>query len=155
MPWWIPGECGMSKEIVRLTGDLSSMRAHLSRMKIKNFSPVMARIRDRYMRPMARRSWAASGLNRISGELKAAITPFAGKRSSGVGLRTWKGRDLVLAKAVVHTYGKKKHEYHRRRNRKKSPWGDIPARPFMPSGMPVGYRDGSECLIVEFINDRV
>lgn len=148
-------------EIVSLRGGLGVVAEELARLRIKDFSPVMQTIRDRYMQPASRSAWAGSGLVSRSGELEAAITPFAGKVSAGVGIRTVKGKDLVLPKAVVHTFGRKKFANKRRRNKKtgkyfrRSPWGDIPARPFTPDTLPSSAKAGAEQLIVEFINDRL
>lgn len=152
----------MSKaETVSLRGGLSVVAEELARFRIKDFSPVMETIRQSYMVPAARSAWAGSGLVSRSGELESAITPFSGKVSAGVGIRTVKGRDLVLPKAAVHTFGRKKFANKRRRNKKtgkyfrRSPWGDIPARPFTPDNLPAAAKAGAEQLIVDFINDRL
>lgn len=150
-----------SAEIVSLRGGFGPLAEELARLLIKDFSPVMTTIKDRFMVPLARASWTASGLHSRSGELEGAITPFAGKVSAGIGVRTVKGRDLVLPKAIVHTYGRKKWANKRGFNRKtgksrrRSPWGDIPARPFTPDSLPAGYKAEAEQMIVDFINDRL
>lgn len=146
----------MPKPVVNLLGNLSSFDASIARLRVKDFSPVMEKISRRYLKTMARRGWSASGLHSISGELKRAITPFDGKRSAGVGLRTSKGRDKVLPKAIAHTYGVKKHSGKRRSSKttRRSPWGTIPARPFMPGSMPESYQRGAQQLIADFIDDQ-
>lgn len=148
-------------EIISLRGSFSAVGEELRRLVVKDFTPVMEQIRDKFMVPAAKTAWAASGLQSRSGELEAAITPFAGKTSAGVGVRTIKGRDLVLPKAIVHTFGRKKFANKRRRNRKtgkdfrRSPWGDIPARPFTPTSMSSAVLKTAEQMVVEFINDRL
>lgn len=148
-------------EIVSLRGGFGPVAEELARLRVKDFTPVMEAIKQRFMEPMAHASWAASGLHSRTGELEGAITPFSGKVSAGVGVRTTKGRDLVLPKAIVHTYGRKKWASKRGFNRKtkqakrRSPWGDIPARPFIPQDMPAGYKAAAEQMIVDFINDRL
>lgn len=103
----------------------------------KDLAPAMAEIKRSVFSGLAVRSWGRSGLHVQSGELLRSITPFSGKVSAGIGLRSKKGRDLVWPKAVTHTFGRKKGSSKRRmgRNgkyRRLSPWGDIPARPFIP-----------------------
>lgn len=126
-----------------------------------DLSPVMRKIEQEVFEPAARAAWAASGLHSKSGELKSAITPFAGKVSSGVGLRSYKGRDLVWPKAVTHTFGRKKGSAKPRSSRVRrlflrkyqSPWGDIPARPFIPSEADVRSQSNKIInLIEEYIN---
>lgn len=152
----------MSAEIVTLSGiGFKVMESQLLMWRVRDFSPVLSQAKSLYMQPMARRAWASSGLKSKSGALKKAITPFSGKSSLGVWLRTSKGKDLVLAKANVHTYGRKKHENRQGINRKTgarrrpSPWGDIPARPFMPVIMPAGYRTALERKIRGYVNGRL
>jgi|LGOV01.1.fsa_nt_gb phage gpG-like protein len=149
----------MSKEIISLTGNMSRFDATMARLRIKDYSPVMQKISDRYLKTMARRGWSGSGLHSVSGELEKAITPFHGKRSAGVGIRTTKGKDKVLPKAITHTYGARKGSFPQgpkgRRSGRKSPWGRIPARPFMPAAMPGSYQRGAEQLIMDFIDDRL
>jgi phage gpG-like protein len=148
-------------ETVSLRTGFGVLAEEWARLRIKDFSPVMAKIRDRYMEPAAQTAWAGSGLQSRSGELERSITAFAGKVSAGVGVRTIKGRDLVLPKAIVHSFGRKKFANKRRLNKKskkyfrRSPWGDIPARPFTPNELPASTKAAAEKMIVEFINDRL
>lgn len=150
-----------SGETISLRGGIGVIAEELARLRIRDFGPVMEKIRDRYMAPAARSAWAASGLRSRSGELEKSITPFAGKVSSGVGVRTVLGRDLVWPKAVVQSYGRKKFANKRRRNKKtgkyfrRSPWGTIPARPFTPDSLSGSAKTDAEDMIVEFINDRL
>jgi len=127
----------------------------------EDLSPIMRKIEQEVFAPEAEAAWAASGLHSKSGELKSAITPFAGKVSSGVGLRSYKGRDLVWPKAVTHTFGRKKGSNKPGRSRVRrmflrkyqTPWGDIPARPFIPSESDIRARSGRIMkLIEEYIN---
>jgi hypothetical protein len=121
----------------------------------QDFSAVFARVEDEILKPMRRAAWVASGLHSITGELEGAVAPWHGKVSAGITLKRKKDYDLVPPKAVTHTFGRKKFSnkqgyertrvkrYDRRRGedrhaeysyrkRKRSPWGDIPARPFFP-----------------------
>lgn len=129
--------------------------------RCSDLSPVMRKIEREVFEPAARSAWASSGLRSKSGELKSAITPFAGKVSSGVGLRSYKGKDLVWPKAVTHTFGRKKGSAKPRSSRVRrlflrkyqSPWGDIPARPFIPSEADVRSHGNKIInLIEEYIN---
>lgn len=148
-------------ETVNLRQGFGVFAEELARLRVRDFTPVMEEIRDVYMAPAAKMAWEASGLHSRSGELEGAVTPFSGTVSSGVGIRTVKGRDLVLPKAITHTYGRKKFSNKRRINRKtgkyrrRSPWGDIPARPFTPEELSGTAKAGAEKMIVEFINDRL
>jgi hypothetical protein len=146
---------------INFTSGFGVLADELQRLLVRDFTPVMAKIRDRYMEPLARSAWASSGLKSRTGELAGAVTPFAGKVSAGIGLRTTKGKDLVLAKAYAHTFGRKKASSKRGVNRKTrkykrpSPWGDIPARPFIPSALPSHLREPIENMIKEYIRARL
>ena len=147
--------------IISMSGGFSPIAEELARMRVRDFTPVMGDIRDKYMRPLAQAAWAGSGLRSISGELHGAVTPFAGKVSAGVGLRTVKGRDLVLAKAITHTFGRDKWSSKRRFDRKtrkyrrRSPWGDIPARPFTPSTLPGPMQSEVESMVIEYVRNQL
>lgn len=125
--------------------------------KSSDLSPVMRKIEQEIFEPEARAAWEASGLHSKSGELKEAITPFAGKVSSGVGLRSYKGRDLVWPKAVTHTFGRKKGSNKPRSSRVRrmflrkyqTPWGDIPARPFIPSESDIREKSAKIMKLIE------
>lgn len=148
-------------ETISLRGGLGVVAEELARLRVKDFTPVMQQIQAKYMEPAAAAAWDGSGLHSRSGELQRAVVTFAGKVSAGVGIRTVKGRDLVLPKAVTHTFGRKKFTNKRRRNRKtgklfrRSPWGDIPAREFTPSSLPPSASAEVQTMIVEYINDRL
>ena len=151
----------MSEKTVEFTSGFATLADELSRLLVRDFTPVMTKIRDRYMAPLAERAWAESGLHVRTGELKGAITPFAGKVSAGIGLRTSRGKDLVLAKATTHAFGRKKGEAKRRMSRKTkklkrpSPWGDVPARPFTPDALPAAMVEPIQDLIREYIRARL
>lgn len=117
--------------------------------KAEDISPVMQKVRLTLLAPKAKAAWQKSGLKSRTGQLEQAITPWSGKRSTGVTLRTKRGRDLVLPKASIHMSGAKKQKWkkkqtgkvkaHKRgwssvseyeRRNPGSPWGDIKARPF-------------------------
>jgi len=149
--------------------------------KASDLSPLMQRIEKEVFKPAAESSWSRSGLQSRSGALKNAITPFSGKMSAGVGLRAKGGRrdkGLVFAKAHTHTFGRKKWSSKRavfkaglRMGSKgklkwsnkimasrtwrqvKSPWGDIQARPFIPSVSDISGKNAKIMkLIEEYIN---
>ncbi len=160
MPWSIRGGCAdMSKQIVSMTADLSNIDALFASLRIRDFSPVTKKVESRFLRSARRRGWGTSGLKSRSGELFRAVTTFSGKRSAGIGIRTDKGKDLVLPKTIVHTYGKRKHSnpVHKkgRKSGRRSPWGDIPARPFIPTKLTPAAIRGTENLIMEFVDDRL
>jgi len=144
----------------------------------EDLSPAMQQIEQEVFVPAARSGWATSGLHSRSGALHGAITPFSGKVSAGIGLRAKGGRrdkGLVFAKAFTHTFGRKKWSSRRvkyksgwrvsskgelkRTNRAskeyivvKSPWGDIPARPFMPTPSDLA---GSHGKILKILQDHI
>jgi hypothetical protein len=142
--------------------------------RAEDLSPVMSNIKTFMVAPRAARAWLTSGLQSQSGELRDAITTWSGKVSAGVTLRTKKGRDLVLPKGQVHTYGKKKQakvkkkqvrvRAHSRagvnigehmRTNPGSPWGDIPARPFFVTGKDFGQGESGKIreMIGKFIKN--
>lgn len=122
--------------------------------RCSDFSPVMAKVESVILKPLKRSAWDSSGLLSRSGELLGAIDTWHGKTSAGITIRSKRGRDLVIPKAVTHTKGAKKGKFGRKRKsefkvkgytarggrmvaayRKKTgvfPWGDIPARKFFP-----------------------
>ena len=137
---------------------VDNMTPTLQRMLKKghDFSPVMARVEREIFAPLKLTAWGRSGLHSISGELFRAVETWHGKSSAGVTLKKKKAFDLVPPKAVTHTYGRKKFSnkqgykrikirgYDKRRGedrhakyvfgeKRRSPWGDIPARPFFPT----------------------
>lgn len=148
-------------EFVSLRGGLDVVADELFRLLVRDFTPVMQQIKAKYMEPAATASWAGSGLHSRSGELHGAVATFAGKVSAGVGVMTVKGKDLVLPKAYTQTFGRKKFSNQRGRNRKtgklrrRSPWGDIPPRPFIPETLPPSVTAEIKSMIVEFLNDRL
>ncbi|MGV0961862.1 MAG: hypothetical protein ACOYB1_18710 [Limnohabitans sp.] len=128
---------------------------HLARMAkhVSNFTPVMARVEREVLKPLRLTAWGRSGLRSRSGQLFAAVETWHGKRSAGVTLKSDRGHDLILPKAMTQAHGAKKNAFSRRRKKQwkvksysriglnirahvKSkgplPWGDIPARPFVP-----------------------
>jgi hypothetical protein len=112
--------------------------------------PVMRRVKDEILDPMVAAAWSASGLQSRSGSLLAAITAWHGRSSAGVTLKAKGGRadvGRVFAKAATHSRGAKKFSfkqgYYRSKKggrkkssilkaKRRSPWGDIPAREFFP-----------------------
>ena len=151
----------MSKEIVSVTGNTEEFSKVMKTLgsKIQDFSPVTEKIRSSYLVPLAARSWSASGLHSRTGDLHAAVTPFSGKMSIGIGLRTNRGKDLILAKAATHTFGRKKFSNKRGKNwkrlqfRKRSPWGDIPARRFIPVSMPRAVNSWISTMVIDYIRN--
>jgi hypothetical protein len=117
--------------------------------RTKDLSPVMRRVETEIIMPMAVKAFAASGIHSRSGELQRAIQTWHGKKSAGVSVKDH-GKTLATPKAAVLSEGRKKASYktkkrpvraHRRNGRKVrrharksiAPWGDIPARPFIPT----------------------
>jgi hypothetical protein len=163
---------------LQLTETVSPMLKGLIK-RSGNLSPAMQRIKKEVFTPLAFSAWSRSGLHRRSGALQDAITPFAGKFSSGVGLRAGKGRrdkGLVFAKAHAHTFGRKKWSSKRAIFRRglrlsskgihkwsnkildswrtvRSPWGDIPARPFIPNESDIKIHETRiKAIIEEYLN---
>jgi len=120
--------------------------------KAKNLRPVFRQVEKNIMAPLAMTAWGRSGLKSQTGELKGAITPWAGRYSVGVTLRQKKGADLIAAKGHTHMKGRKKGKGYKNRGLPRKtivrsylrqghpvkkyarltqpPWGDIPSRPF-------------------------
>lgn len=135
---------------------------------LENMTPAMSRIESSVFKPLAISSWASSGITSRTGELKQAITPWSGKRSAGVSLRTRKGRDLVLPKAHTFMKGckgrefKRKDEYKVTRNSKifmrknlGSPWGAIKKRRFFPTkSLLISQMDRIEQIISRYLQTR-
>lgn len=126
----------------------------------RNLSPAMRKIELRIMSPLKRKAWAKSGLKSRSGELRDSIKTWHGKKSAGISVHTLPGKDLVIPKAITHTRGAKRGSYTKKREYKVrgyrrggvsvpehyrrnagTPWGNIPARPFVPDKM-----SGSDAL---------
>lgn len=119
--------------------------------KARNMSGAMSKIESRVMKPLKRKAWKESGLQSRSGELESSVKTFSGKKSAGISVHKPSGRSLVSAKAVSHTEGRrarsqrKKSSYrvrshsrgnvrvrqHQRKN-VGAPWGNVPAREFVP-----------------------
>ena len=156
----------MSERTVEFSSGLSELADDLTRLLVKDFSPVMEKVRARYMSPMAWQAWSRSGLRSHTGELKGAVTPFSGKVSAGIGFRTKRGKDLVLPKVYTHTFGQRRmfkwKKKYMRKNPKRafgtwvggrgvSPWGDVPARPFIPSEFPVHMQEPVRDMVREYL----
>lgn len=99
------------------------------------------------------------GCTSRSGELQRAVVTFAGKVSAGVGIRTVKGRDLVLPKAVTHTFGRKKFTSRRPCNKcgdcSVALPGAISQRGSLPQTVCRHRHCEVQSMIVEYINDRL
>ena len=52
----------MSEKTVEFTSGFATLADELSGLLVRDFTPVMTKIRDRYMAPLAERAWAESGL---------------------------------------------------------------------------------------------
>ena len=52
----------MSEKTVEFSSGLSELADDLTRLLVKDFSPVMEKVRARYMSPMAWQAWSRSGL---------------------------------------------------------------------------------------------
>lgn len=130
-----------------ITPTLSKMARNLD-----DFTPVMARVEREILKPMRLSAWAGSGLHSRTGQLLGAVTPWHGKTSAGITLKTKRGSDLILAKAATHSRGAAKGSFDRRKKKQWKvkgyttgsgrkvrahikrggvfPWADIPAREF-------------------------
>lgn len=142
---------------------------------VTNFTAVMARVEKEIFKPLRITAWGRSGLRTRSGELFAAVSTWHGKRSAGVTLKSDRGHDLILPKAATQAHGAKKNAFSRRRKKQwkvkshirhgikikahtKSkgplPWGDIPARPFMPDEQDLEQRKSTiGRMTEEYIQD--
>lgn len=143
-------------------------------VRVKNLAPAMQQIELQVMAPLKRMAWSDSGIKSETGEIKKAVETFSGKRSAGVGFKTGGlGRTdagLAVARGSLLTRGARKHQYrrHRRvtvkahsrrgmvisehlRDNHGSPWGDVKARPFLPTTLP----GGDEKKIIEILGDYV
>ena len=147
--------------LVLVSVDLSGVTRSLDLLgrAALDLGPAMRRIEKEIISPLIGPAWQRSGLIARSGALRDAVTPWSGKRSAGVTLKARRGsydKGLVHAKAAAHTLGRKKWsskravykaglrvskktgklKWSKRAHREwvevKSPWGDIPARPFFP-----------------------
>jgi len=140
--------------------------------KADDLSPVMAQIEANVLKPLRVSKWAASGLHSRSGALFSAVSTWHGKKSAGVSVKAKRGRadkGLVFAKTAIHTRGAKKGSFKQGFHRSKkssrkltwitgkkrlSPFGDIPARPFIPEDDDVGRHNGKIAeLIKEYFGD--
>jgi len=142
---------------------------------ISDFRPVMARVEKEIFKPLRLAHWGRSGLRSRSGELFASVETWHGKRSAGVSLKTKAGHDLVIPKAMTQSRGAKKNAFSKRRKKQwkikshirrgvkisahvKSkgplPWGDIPARPFMPEDQDLKqHQSAIGKMVGEYIQD--
>jgi hypothetical protein len=119
--------------------------------KTRDLTPAMKEVELLVMRPLKYKAWRESGLTSRSGELEDSVQTWHGKKSAGISVKTLPGKDLVIPKAVTQMSGRKsgsatrkRHYRVRKYNRgavavgsytrtsSGSPWGDIPARPFIP-----------------------
>ncbi len=139
--------------------------------KTRNLSQVMRKVEQLIMKPLKSMAWQKSGLESRSGELEGAVQTWHGKKSAGVSVHTSPGRDLVIPKATMHTEGAKKGKYrrkqryrvkthsrrgknvrrHERRNAG-SPWGNVEARGFIPTGLSAADIQRAAKMIEDFID---
>lgn len=139
--------------------------------KTRDLTPAMREIDYRIMKPLKSKAWAASGLKSRSGELRDAVTTWHGKKSAGVSVRSSAGKDLIIPKAVLQSEGAKKHQHtkkrsyrvrahdragrkvgqHTRRNAG-APWGDVKARPFIPTRLGPGETQSAIRILEGFID---
>jgi len=155
---------------LKIVGDLKkSINTLIS--KAKDLSPVMRKIERDIMARQRIQAWNRSGLNSNTGKLKKSIKTWSGKTSAGVSVKTSGPDDWQqIAKAGQHMAGRKKGKQRRRRrklrvksytrNGKKvrsymrkslSPWGDIKARPFMPTALTAGQKNKIKKLTREYL----
>lgn len=135
-----------------------------------NFKPVAARIEREILKPLRAAEWSKSGLQSRTGALLRAITTWHGEKSAGVTLKAKGGRKdvgRIFAKAATHTSGAKKFSfkqgYHRSKKgsakkssiikaKRRSPWGDIPARQFFPEEQDL---QSKKPAIIEMIKEHL
>lgn len=156
----------MSKIEMKTLDEISPELGKLAKA-LRNMRPAMKRIEREVFVPMVVTSWLRGGLRSRTGELRKSITPWSGKTSAGVSVRTKRGRDLVLPKAFTFLEGrrakqfKKKDTYKVKRggttfDRKNagSPWGAIPRRPFFPESADLrGKTDRIKNIIAAFLRE--
>ena len=130
-----------------------------------NLEPAMRRIEQRCLKSTIPLSWARSGLKARTGELKRAVRSEAGKKRARIVVDTVRGRDLVLPKVSAHEYGMAKGAYSRKRKVKVTrkgktftrknpgaPWGDVPARPFLPdAGRILAQKERMRRMIEQYL----
>lgn len=159
--------------LLTVTADLSKVDSAVASIVSMDMSELTERVRATYMEPLKEASWMGSGLRSRSGELSGAIRTFAGKSTVGIGIQKPGTRSLVMAKAYTHTLGVRKFGFKQRltkrdiehaevrkklglfKGKRRSPWGAIPARPFMPVTVPDSVVVGIRELFARYIDDRL
>lgn len=125
--------------------------------KTRNLKPAMHEVELLVMRPLKSKAWHGSGLASRSGELEKSVQAWHGKKSTGFGVHRKPGRNLIIPKAVTHTMGARRAQYRKKRQYRVrgyhgggravsgytrrnagAPWGNIKARPFIPSRLSTG-----------------
>lgn len=118
-----------------------------------DLQPVMRRVESEIIEPEAVQAWSGSGLHSRTGALRAAIVTWHGKVSAGVTLKAKGGRKdvgLIFPKAATHMYGRKKFSSKQgAKSKRRSPWGDIPARPFFAEAQDIERRRGAIITMIE------
>jgi len=159
--------------LLTVTADLSKVDAAVASIVSMDMSDLTEKIRTTYMEPLKESSWMGSGLHSRSGELEDAVHTFAGKSTVGIGLQKPGTRSLVMAKAYTHTLGVRKFGFKQRltrrdvehaetrkklglyKDKRRSPWGAIPSRPFMPVSVPDSVVVGIRELFSRYVDDRL
>ena len=146
-------------------------------VRIKNLAPAMKQVESQVMGPLKQKAWSDSGIKSETGEIKKAVETFSGKRSAGVGFKA-KGlgrtdAGFAVARGSLLARGAKKNQYRRRKQyivkahirRGKhirehtrvnhgAPWGDIKARPFIPTALSSGDEKKILDILMEYVQSK-
>lgn len=123
--------------------------------KSRNLRPAMRKIELLVNRPLRSRAFKSSGIKSHTGRLRDTVETWHGRKSAGISVHA---KGLDFAKAATLARGAKRHSFRKRRkyvsirghNRGRSqvkaherrnagsPWGNIKARPFIPTRLSAG-----------------
>lgn len=136
----------------------------------RNLKGAMADIERQVLAPKKAAAWQRSGLKSDSGELEDSVTLWHGKKSAGVTVKSKPGHDKVIPKATLHVQGARKGHYvkhsrirvksHTRSGRRVSgytrknigsPWGNVPARDFLPRSFSFADKRRIETIIRRYV----
>ncbi len=152
-----------------LTGELKQLLK-----RSRDLSPVMARVESGIMARQRRRGWMYSGLHRRTGALYRSVKTWHGKTSAGVsgeasgatmatpiGFALTMGREKAAGdrrgrnrKHWVRAYRRRGHRVRRHRRMMPTPWGDIPARPYILETMSAADRARIKEWVAGYLGDR-
>lgn len=150
-----------------LTGELKQLLK-----RSRDLSPVMARVESGIMARQRRRGWMYSGLHRRTGFLYRSTKTWHGKTSAGVsgeasgatmatpiGFALTMGREKAAGdrrgrnrKHWVRAYRRRGRRVRRHRRYMPTPWGDIPARPYIEETMDPADKARIGKWVIEFLD---